>query len=140
MTDFAHLTSRLLVTLLASALCACVVVPEKVASYDQKCMVATQKIELTVEQVAAFHDWDLHCTHFDCKSELVGLIASSALVTTSSAVVSGSIALVGNTLYWMENQGKCLNPNRQREQPQNTHPEKANEEYLLIEEIITAKS
>jgi len=140
MKDIFHLSSRLILTLFSAALGGCVVVPKKVASYDATCMVATQKIELTVEHVAAVRDWDLQCTHFDCKSELVGLVASSALVTTSSAIVSGSIALVGNTLYWVENQGNCLNPNRQGEQPLNTPQEKVNEEYLLTEEIISAKS
>ena len=36
------------------------------------------------------------------------MLASAGLVTAASAVVSGSIALVGNVIYWFEKQGRCL--------------------------------
>jgi hypothetical protein len=142
MKDFTRLSKPLALILLSTTLCACIVVPNKVTSYDSKCMVATQKIELTVEQVETFHDLDmgLHCISYDCKTELLGIIASSAFVTTTSAIVSGSIALIGNTLYWVESQGKCPNINQQEKQTPNTPQEKTNDEYLIKEEIITAKS
>lgn len=140
MKDFATVSVRLALTLLSISLGACIVVPKKVASYDSKCMVATQKIELSVEQVEDFHNLDLHCTHFDCRTEFVGILASSALVTTTSAIVSGSIALIGNTLYWAESQGKCPNIHQQEEPLPKTQQEKTNDEYVIEEEIITAKS
>jgi hypothetical protein len=138
MKDLTHLTNRLILILLSSTACACVVVPKKVASYDKKCMVSTQKVELTMEQAQTFSDID--CINNDCKMEFVGAIASSALVTTTSAIVSGSIALVGNTLYWLENQGECPNINQQKEDSPKTQQENTDETYLIKEEIITTKS
>lgn len=133
-----RLPAHLTLTLLASSLCACVVTPKKVASFDTKCMVATQKVELTTEQIQIFKDVD--CITHSCKMELMGAALSSALVTTTSAIVSGSIALVGNTLYWAESQGKCPNTIERQEPLPNQEPNKIDEQYLLTEEIITAKS
>lgn len=36
-----------------------------------------------------------------------GAVASMIVVTGGSAVVSGSIVLVGNTAHWLEYQGTC---------------------------------
>jgi len=140
MTDFARFSKQLALTLLSTILCACIVVPKKVSGYDSKCKVATKKIELTMEEVENFNDLDLYCTHVDCGTEFVGIIATSALVTTTSAIISGSIALVGNTLYWAENQGQCANINHQEELPPKPQQEETNDEYTIKEEIITAKS
>ena len=138
MKEFTQLTNRLVLILLSSTACACVVVPKKVASYDEKCMVSTQKVELTTEQIQTFEA--INCNNNDCKIQFVGAIASSALVTTTSAIVSGSIALVGNTLYWLESQGDCPNANQQKEGQPITPQEKTDETYLIKEEIITTKS
>jgi hypothetical protein len=138
MKDFTHLTNRLLLILLSSSVCACVVVPKKVASYNEKCMVSTQKIELTMEQAETFSD--ASCTNNDCDIEFMGTIASSALLTTTSAIVSGSIALVGNTLYWLESQGECPNINQQKKDLPKSPQKNTDDTYLIKEEIITAKS
>jgi len=138
MRYFAHLTSRLLVTLLASALSACIVVPEKVASYDQQCGASTKKIELTVEQIEVF---DIeNCIVHSCTEEIIGALAISTLALTTSTVVSGSIALVGNTVYWLESQGECDHKNQQPAQPVKTQQEQPDEKYLFTEVIVTAKS
>lgn len=72
--------------------------------------------------------------------ELMGAAVSSALITTTSAIVSGSIALVGNTLYWAESQGKCPNTIQQEAQPPHQEPNKIDEKYLIQEEVISVKS
>jgi hypothetical protein len=133
-----NLSARLVIALLATSVSACVVTPKKVASFDTKCMVSTQKIELTTEQVQIFNDVD--CITHSCKMELMGAAVSSALITTTSAIVSGSIALVGNTLYWAESQGKCPNTIQQESQPPHQEPNKIDEKYLIQEEVISVKS
>ena len=35
------------------------------------------------------------------------MLAAMGAVTAASAVISGSIALVGNVVYWFERQGRC---------------------------------
>ncbi|MEN0038993.1 MAG: hypothetical protein AAGC78_18080 [Cellvibrio sp.] len=126
------LRNRLMLILITCTLSACVVAPKKVASYDGNCMVSTQKIVLTTAQLQEFNK--IKCVTNSCRAEFVEATVTSVLVTTTSAIVSGSIALVGNTLYWLESQGKC--PNMQ--QPAEEIPKKPKEEYLLEEEIITA--
>lgn len=137
MQEFRNSFCRLLLMLISASLGACVVAPKKVASYDQNCMVSTQKIVLTTEQLQEFNN--VNCMTNSCRAEFIEAAATSVLVTTTSAVISGSIALVGNTLYWLESQGKCPNTKQSPKQsPQKTKSSK--EEYLIEEEIITAKS
>lgn len=137
MTEFPRLFSRSLLILLSSTMYACMVVPKQVASYDHTCMVATRKIELTVEQMDNIHH--VNCNDKYCYLDIAEEIASSAVVLTTSAIISGSIALTGNTLYWLERQGNCPNSPRQKNDPQEIQQE-TDEEYLIREEIITAKS
>lgn len=35
------------------------------------------------------------------------LLVAAGVITATSAVVSGSIAVVGNVVYWFELQGRC---------------------------------
>lgn len=137
MKDFTHLTSRLALILLSSTVGACVVTPKKVASYDEKCMVSTQKVVLTMEQMQMFDDID--CLTKSCKSEVTGALMVATLTATTSAIVSGSVALIGNTLYWLESQGECPNKIHQKEDLLKILPENTDETYLIREEIITAK-
>lgn len=91
-------------------LCACVVKPTVTTDYDQACQIETQKVELSVEQLAMFHQ--LHCSNtHQCRSQFVGQIVGAALIFPLSAIVSGSIAVVGNTLYWLNEKGQCLKNN-----------------------------
>ena len=128
---------RLALIAIIGSLSACLVKPKTVASYNDKCMVSTQKVVLTAEQIQAFNAEN--CITSSCKAELVGAVATSVITTTTSAIVSGSIALVGNTLYWMESQGKCPNMVKPSEQ-EPRELQTPGDEYQLKEEIITAKS
>lgn len=138
MKDFTYLTSRLALILLSSTLSACVVTPKKAASYNEKCMVSTQKIVLTTEQMQRLDDID--CFTKSCKAEVTGALVVATLTATTSAIVSGSVALIGNTLYWLESQGECPNKTHQKEDKLKILPEDTDETYLIREEIITAKS
>ncbi len=138
MKNFTHLTSRLALILMSSTIGACVVTPKKAAIYDEKCRVSTQRIVLTTEQMRTFDDID--CLTKSCKAEVTGALVVATLTATTSAVVSGSVALIGNTLYWLESQGECPNKIHQKEDSIKVLPEGTDETYLIKEEIITAKS
>lgn len=97
----------LLFVFLFFTLCACVVKPNVTSSYDDKCQVVTKKIELSMEQVQAFHGLNCSSNH-QCKAQFLGQIAGAVLVLPLSAIISGSIAVVGNTMYWLNEQGQCL--------------------------------
>lgn len=138
MMDFSHIISQLVLILLSSTIGACVVTPKKGGSYDEKCMVSTQKIVLTTEQMRTFDDID--CLTRSCKEDVTGALVVATLTATTSAIVSGSVALIGNTLYWLESQGECPNKNHQKEDKLQVLPEGTDETYLIREEVITAKS
>ena len=44
-----------------------------------------------------------------CSNEgCVALLAAAGVVSATSAVVSGSVVLTGNVVYWLEKKGACL--------------------------------
>lgn len=85
---------------LGALLSACVFVPVTTEVYDPDCQIVTRQMELRPVQVSALgqcHGAD------DCGGMLVLFGATAA----ASAVVSGSIVIVGNVAYWFEKQGRC---------------------------------
>lgn len=81
------------------ALQACVVVPQTREVYDADCRTMTRQMTLETSAVGGFQS----CSGDACKLVLV----ATGAVTAVSAVVSGSIAVVGNVVYWFERQGRC---------------------------------
>lgn len=130
-----RLSKLLMLTMATAVLGACVVTPKKVEQFDSSCMVTKKKIELSTEQLDLLEGVD--CITHSCKAELTSVALMSAAITTASTIVSGSIALVGNTLYWAEAQGKCQNIQPEGQQQ---IPTEIDENYLITEEIINAKS
>lgn len=96
---------RLLALLALSAtLSACVVVPQTRHVYDPACGVATKQITLEVGVLPGFYN----CQGDAC----VALMVTAGVVTVTSAVISGSVAVVGNVLYWAERRGQCPFPQK----------------------------
>jgi hypothetical protein len=89
--------SPLLIALLLSA---CVVVPRTEIVFDDDCKILKRQMVLEVQQIGYFGG----CANEGCAALLVGIGA----VAAGSAVVSGSIALVGNVVYWLERRGQCF--------------------------------
>ncbi len=83
----------------AGLLAGCIVVPQTREVYDPDCRVARREIALETAVVGGFAG----CSDRDCAA----LLATLGVVTAASVVVSGSIALVGNVVYWLEHQGRC---------------------------------
>lgn len=83
----------------ALAMSGCVFVPKTVNLYDRECETAWKQMELEPVQVAA-----LGPCQADCATALVVIGA----VAAASVVVSGSIVVVGNVVYWIEKQGRCV--------------------------------
>lgn len=84
---------------LAAILQACVFVPRTIEVYDSDCRVTSKKMDLQPVQIAAIQG----CNHNSCAALLVAAGATAA----ASAIVSGSIVIVGNVVYWIEKQGRC---------------------------------
>jgi len=90
---------RLLVAVAALLVAGCVVVPTTRESYDPECKMLKREMTLEVGKVGSFQ----RCGGDECAA----MLAAAGVVTAATAVVSGSIALVGNVIYWFERQGKC---------------------------------
>jgi hypothetical protein len=92
---------RLALTGLSLLASGCVFYPKTVESYDPVCELRTRQMQLKSEVM-----------HGTCggstQSEAVGCLALAAGITAGSAVVSGSIVVAGNTVYWLEKRGKCI--------------------------------
>lgn len=97
---------KLLLVGLCGGIASCVVKPKQVAGFDYDCDIVTRKIELTLDQKNRFRK--MNCQNEECKAQAVAELASSVIIVPLSAIVSGSIALTGNTLYWLEEKGRCL--------------------------------
>jgi hypothetical protein len=91
--------SALGASLLASG---CVIVPVTTESYDPDCRFVTRHMELQPVQIARLQ----LCSDRGCEvMVLVGLG-----VTAASAIVSGSIVVVGNVVYWADHRANCQAP------------------------------
>lgn len=139
--NFKNHSQYILLTMLIACLSACVVVPKQTASYDPTCKVAVQKFSLATEDISSDRNWscdDNYCA-WDISAELAGM----AFTTVSSTLVSGSIALAGNTAYWLESDGECPNeigPNAAQTPRQTLTPKSPeNTEFVIEEEIVSAK-
>jgi hypothetical protein len=91
---------RALPWLLAPLLQSCIVVPRTVEVYDPDCQVVARHMELEAVQIGYISS----CTNQGCAA----LIVAAAATVTATAIISGSIVVIGNTVYWFEKQGRCL--------------------------------
>jgi hypothetical protein len=89
--------SLLLPTLLLSA---CIVLPRTEIVFDDDCKIQKRQMVLDVHQIG----WFGGCANEGCVALLVG----AGAVATATAVISGSIAVVGNVVYWLERRGQCF--------------------------------
>jgi hypothetical protein len=92
-----------LAILFAACLHGCVVVPTTTTVYDPDCQIAAKHMQLESVQLGTLG----HCHGNECGAILVAIGATAA----ASAVVSGSIVIVGNVVYWFEKQGSCKRAN-----------------------------
>jgi len=86
--------------LLAPLIAGCVYVPRTTEVYDRECRITARQMTLDMQQVGVFGA----CSNQGCAAMLVTFGA----VTVASAVVSGSIVVAGNIVYWFEKRGRCL--------------------------------
>lgn len=81
----------------------CVFFPRTTPAYTGDCLVVENR--LTLDHVP------LQLGGGGCNGEgCLVILALYGGVTAGSAVVSGSVVLVGNTLYWLEKKGRCNMP------------------------------
>jgi len=92
----------------------CVYVPKTDTDEDdEKCQLKTRSLtldvyNLTPEYTAAADDMHQliqgNCTEAEC---LLIVLLTPIAISAGSFIVSGSIIVAGNTVHWIEKQGKC---------------------------------
>jgi hypothetical protein len=80
-------------------LAACVVVPVTRDVYDADCRMMRREVTLEAAAVAQFYS----CGGQECAAMLVAI----GVVSAATLVVSGSIAVVGNAVFWLEHEANC---------------------------------
>lgn len=88
--------------LLLALLAGCIYLPQKTGVYNPACGTTVKHMKLSSEQLGVF----LVCNHEVCAA----LLVLAGVVSAASAVVSGSIVVIGNAVYWLENQINCPVP------------------------------
>lgn len=76
---------------------ACMIVPKQVSRYDADCNIHYKQLRLTEIELNNFNA----CNDEAC---LVVLLA----IPVASTIISGSIVIAGNVVYWLEKEGRCL--------------------------------
>lgn len=92
-----------LLALAAGALAACVVVPVTRDVYDPDCRLMRREVTLEAAVLGQFHS----CSGQECTA----LLATLGVVSAATLVVSGSLAVVGNAVYWLEHEANCRRRN-----------------------------
>jgi len=90
-----------LALLLTALLGGCVFVPKTQTTYDAQCSI--QRREMTLDVVTGGGNFG-GCNGKECAI----LLAAVGAVAATSLVVSTSIVIVGNTVYWLERRGHCV--------------------------------
>ncbi len=71
--------------------------PKQVQYYDADCEVKYKQLVLEHTRLNGIR---INCTNEECIAVL--------LLIPLEALVAGSIVIVGNTVYWLEKEGRCL--------------------------------
>ena len=101
----------ILFTLISFAASSCLVLPKTENVSDEKCKLVTKSWTLEVRGLGEQNNCDAQCGDFvrevvECgKSE--ECIKIIAVVSVGWTVVAASVVGVGNTVHWIEKQGRC---------------------------------
>ena len=78
----------------------CIYLPQTSTTYNAECEIDERHMTLEGRQVAEIAG----CSNEGC----VGLLVTAGVVSAATAVVSGSVVVAGNVVYWLEKKGQCL--------------------------------
>lgn len=93
-----------LLTIALLVLPSCIAVPRTEVSYDPQCQIQFRQMRLDVKTSSGGGPSLVNCSGQAC----LPYLALVGGISLGSMVVSGSIVIVGNTVFWLEKQGRCL--------------------------------
>ncbi len=102
-----HAARRRAPPLVAAALAGlaasgCVILPASIDTWDADCRAVSHHLVLQSVQLAEID----HCRNQECTL----MVVAGAATAAASAIVSGSIVIVGNAAYWIERRASCPGP------------------------------
>jgi hypothetical protein len=108
----------------AAVLTSCTVAPRTVESFDYECKTYQRSATLTAKPIGGL---DKSCQQQPglCLPLLVG----AGAVTAATTIISGSLVITGNVVFWLERQSRC-NPNNGSARPAQTPAARPVEEAL----------
>ncbi len=98
--------------LIAFLIQGCIALPKTVPKEDQECLLLTKSLTIdyytSPDMIDEAVDEMLNALTSDChEPECLLLFAPIIAITAGSFVISGSIVVAGNTIHWIEEQGRC---------------------------------
>jgi hypothetical protein len=78
---------------------SCVYTPHLITVYDQECRIKMNHMELKSHEVISLNQ----CSNEECIAGVLG----ASVISAGSAIISGSIVVSANLVYWFEKQAKC---------------------------------
>ena len=90
-------------------LSSCAFYPKVADRQNARCQLVTKRLTLEVfppVKNKQFKPMDLNISSGDAEI-IFYILAGLVVIATVSAIVSGSIVLTGNTIHWIEKEGKC---------------------------------
>jgi hypothetical protein len=107
-----HLLKAIIIVVLSFLQAGCFA-PAIVTEFNSGCQLATKKLELKVSGagtevlVESILETSLNSQQCDTPECLLVVPLGALAISVTSLIVSGSIVVVGNTIHWLEKEGKC---------------------------------
>ncbi len=83
---------------------ACVYVPRTHVTRDPNCVGLLH--HMTLETDGQFNDFHILCNSSN-QDACAALLVAGGAVAATSFIISGSIVMAGNVVYWMERKANC---------------------------------
>ncbi|MBD1584626.1 hypothetical protein [Pseudoalteromonas sp. S16_S37] len=121
------MTKVLLASSLITLLSGCIFVPKDITYFNEQCQTFNKKAVLDTTTAVRLQN----CSDHTCAL----MLASTGVVSAASLVVSGSIVVVKNVVYWKENRSDCKSQEQrtQGEQSESNHQQDSQSEISDIE-------
>ena len=85
--------------IIALIVSGCIYTPKKVIIYDEMCDIEVKHMKLESNQIKSL----TACENENCYASILG----AGVLSAGSVIISGSIVVTANVVYWFEKQVQC---------------------------------
>lgn len=94
-----QIVKKALIMIVTFLLVGCAYTPKLVTVYDEECKIEVKQMELEEKNIMLLSA----CTNEGCIASILG----AGLLSAGSVIVSGSIVVTANVVYWLEKKSQC---------------------------------